>query len=246
MCTLPCIDSDRNVPYVDLGKGFGRYDTNSKSHNERNKQCSHTDTVAQGHPIADAHPDNLDAIIFPGQDYNNARVYDFEEVNKWENNKRMTRSISNDRKKILTTHSGSNQELEDGLVRYQHQSLGPYRQQSLNSLHRAVSHTCLLVQKMRARLTPRLTAGTTSTARNTSIGRTKATPLWTPLQPTHPLRRASSLVTMRCSVIFISTSADTCIGSLGEMMEGKIARNLETRARMSSSVAGAPAEPKHL
>ncbi|KAL1841981.1 hypothetical protein VTJ49DRAFT_6224 [Mycothermus thermophilus] len=47
---------------------FGRYDTNS-------------------HPIADVHPGNLDDVIFPGQDYNNARVYDFEEVNKWENNK---------------------------------------------------------------------------------------------------------------------------------------------------------------
>jgi len=41
-----------------------------------------------GHPIADAHPSNLDAIIFPGQDFNNARVYDFEDVDKWENNKR--------------------------------------------------------------------------------------------------------------------------------------------------------------
>ena len=48
---------------------FGRWDTNS-------------------HPIADAHPENLDDIIFPGQDYNNARIYDFEDVEKWENNKR--------------------------------------------------------------------------------------------------------------------------------------------------------------
>ncbi|OAA58094.1 phospholipase [Niveomyces insectorum RCEF 264] len=47
---------------------FGRWDTNS-------------------HPIADAHPENLDEILFPGQDYNNARVYDFEDVDKWENNK---------------------------------------------------------------------------------------------------------------------------------------------------------------
>ncbi|KAK0714867.1 hypothetical protein B0H67DRAFT_225243 [Lasiosphaeris hirsuta] len=47
---------------------FGRYDTNS-------------------HPIADAHPANLDDIVFPGQDYNNARIYDFEDVEKWENNK---------------------------------------------------------------------------------------------------------------------------------------------------------------
>jgi phospholipase D1/2 len=30
----------------------------------------------------------VDAIVFPGQDYNNARVYDFEDVKAWENNKR--------------------------------------------------------------------------------------------------------------------------------------------------------------
>ncbi|PNP76299.1 hypothetical protein FNYG_10358 [Fusarium nygamai] len=47
---------------------FGRWDTNS-------------------HPIADAHPGNLDAIIFPGQDYNNARVYDFADVKDWDQNK---------------------------------------------------------------------------------------------------------------------------------------------------------------
>jgi phospholipase D1/2 len=46
---------------------FGRYDTSS-------------------HPIADSHPGNLDAIIFPGQDFNNARVFDFANVDKWEDN----------------------------------------------------------------------------------------------------------------------------------------------------------------
>lgn len=30
----------------------------------------------------------MNDIIFPGQDYNNARIYDFEDVDKWENNKR--------------------------------------------------------------------------------------------------------------------------------------------------------------
>ncbi|OLN97400.1 Phospholipase D1-like protein 1 [Colletotrichum chlorophyti] len=48
---------------------FGRWDTNS-------------------HPIADAHPGNLDNIIFPGQDFNNARVYDFADVDNWDQNKR--------------------------------------------------------------------------------------------------------------------------------------------------------------
>ncbi|KOS18345.1 Phospholipase D1 [Escovopsis weberi] len=39
------------------------------------------------HPIADAHPGNLDNIIFPGQDYNNARIYDFSNVGDWNQNK---------------------------------------------------------------------------------------------------------------------------------------------------------------
>lgn len=39
------------------------------------------------HPIADAHPSNLDDIIFPGQDFNNARIMDFQDVAHWENNK---------------------------------------------------------------------------------------------------------------------------------------------------------------
>ncbi len=53
----------------------------------------HRPTNPPGHPIADAHPENLDTIIFPGQDYNNARVYDFEDVDKWENNKREPPSL---------------------------------------------------------------------------------------------------------------------------------------------------------
>ena len=47
---------------------FGRWDTNS-------------------HPIADAHPSDLNNILFPGQDFNNARIYDFQDVAKWQNNK---------------------------------------------------------------------------------------------------------------------------------------------------------------
>ncbi|KAI1141927.1 phospholipase D/nuclease [Hypoxylon sp. FL0543] len=60
---------DRRIAFMGgLDMCFGRYDTNS-------------------HPIADAHPGNLDAIIFPGQDYNNARIYDFEGVDNWDHNK---------------------------------------------------------------------------------------------------------------------------------------------------------------
>ena len=47
---------------------FGRWDTNS-------------------HPIADAHPTDLDNTLFPGQDFNNARVHDFEDVSKYDHNK---------------------------------------------------------------------------------------------------------------------------------------------------------------
>lgn len=60
---------DHNIAFMGgLDACFGRWDTNS-------------------HPIADDHPGNVDAVIFPGQDYNNARVYDFEGVDKWEQNK---------------------------------------------------------------------------------------------------------------------------------------------------------------
>ncbi|KAF2740141.1 phospholipase D/nuclease [Polyplosphaeria fusca] len=47
---------------------YGRWDTNQ-------------------HPLSDAHPGNLDNIVFPGQDYNNARIMDFQDVPNWENNK---------------------------------------------------------------------------------------------------------------------------------------------------------------
>jgi len=47
---------------------YGRWDTNQ-------------------HSIADAHPGNLEDIVFPGQDFNNARIYDFADVQHWEANK---------------------------------------------------------------------------------------------------------------------------------------------------------------
>lgn len=39
------------------------------------------------HPIADCHPSNLDETVFPGQEYNNARVLDFQDVSHWQDNK---------------------------------------------------------------------------------------------------------------------------------------------------------------
>ncbi|KAI9828785.1 MAG: hypothetical protein M1832_001890 [Thelocarpon impressellum] len=60
---------DGNIAFMGgLDLCFGRWDT--------------TD-----HPIADAHPGNLDNILFPGQDFNNARVMDFDDVPHWQNNK---------------------------------------------------------------------------------------------------------------------------------------------------------------
>ena len=54
---------------------YGRWDTNQ-------------------HPLADAHPGNLDDIVFPGQDFNNARIMDFSDVAHWENNKLDRKSSS--------------------------------------------------------------------------------------------------------------------------------------------------------
>ncbi|KAI4137927.1 MAG: hypothetical protein L6R39_007041 [Caloplaca ligustica] len=39
------------------------------------------------HPIADCHPSNIADTVFPGQEYNNARVLDFQDVSHWQNNK---------------------------------------------------------------------------------------------------------------------------------------------------------------
>ena len=47
---------------------YGRWDTNQ-------------------HSISDAHPSDLNQIVFPGQDYNNARIMDFQDVSHWQNNK---------------------------------------------------------------------------------------------------------------------------------------------------------------
>jgi phospholipase D1/2 len=47
---------------------YGRWDTNQ-------------------HEIADAHPEDLKNIVFPGQDYNNARIMDFHDIVHWQDNK---------------------------------------------------------------------------------------------------------------------------------------------------------------
>ena len=47
---------------------YGRWDTNQ-------------------HSISDSHPGDLNQIVFPGQDYNNARIMDFQDVQHWQDNK---------------------------------------------------------------------------------------------------------------------------------------------------------------
>jgi phospholipase D1/2 len=46
---------------------FGRWDTNT-------------------HPLADVHPTDFSRTLFPGQDYNNARVMDFHNVYDYASN----------------------------------------------------------------------------------------------------------------------------------------------------------------
>ncbi|KAF8535067.1 hypothetical protein BDD12DRAFT_754061, partial [Trichophaea hybrida] len=62
-----CLIDDEIAFMGGLDLCFGRFDTNE-------------------HPIADAHPNDVNAIIFPGQDYNNARLLDFQHVDKYEDN----------------------------------------------------------------------------------------------------------------------------------------------------------------
>jgi len=38
------------------------------------------------HPLADAHPGDLDEDVWPGQDFNNSRIMDFKNVDDWLNN----------------------------------------------------------------------------------------------------------------------------------------------------------------
>lgn len=59
---------DGNLAFMGgLDLCFGRWDTNA-------------------HPIADSHPTDVTAGLFPGQDYNNARIFDFHNVSDWDQN----------------------------------------------------------------------------------------------------------------------------------------------------------------
>ncbi|KAL4889511.1 hypothetical protein BDV59DRAFT_116782 [Aspergillus ambiguus] len=62
-----CVIDGRIAFMGGLDMCYGRWDTNQ-------------------HALADVHGENLNEIIFPGQDYNNARVLDFKDVAHWEQN----------------------------------------------------------------------------------------------------------------------------------------------------------------
>ena len=69
-----CLIDDRIAFMGGLDLCFGRWDTNQ-------------------HSIADAHPSDINKIVFPGQDYNNARVMDFSDVaNPFQNKLDRTKS----------------------------------------------------------------------------------------------------------------------------------------------------------
>ncbi|KAL8832518.1 MAG: hypothetical protein Q9170_004852 [Blastenia crenularia] len=63
-----CIVDGRTAFMGGLDLCYGRWDLNQ-------------------HPIADCHPSNINDTVFPGQEYNNARVLDFQDVSHWQNNK---------------------------------------------------------------------------------------------------------------------------------------------------------------
>lgn len=46
------------------------------------------------HSIADAHPEDINETVFPGQDYNNSRVLDFHDVVHWEQNQLDRKTMS--------------------------------------------------------------------------------------------------------------------------------------------------------
>ncbi|KAB8077009.1 hypothetical protein BDV29DRAFT_70759 [Aspergillus leporis] len=62
-----CVIDGRIAFMGGLDMCFGRWDTNQ-------------------HALADVHPEDVNESVFPGQDYNNARVLDFQDVPHWEKN----------------------------------------------------------------------------------------------------------------------------------------------------------------
>ncbi|CAG8925328.1 unnamed protein product [Penicillium salamii] len=70
-----CLIDGRTAFMGGLDMCFGRWDTNQ-------------------HPLSDLHPSDMNQTVFPGQDYNNSRVLDFEDVVHWEKNQLDRKSMS--------------------------------------------------------------------------------------------------------------------------------------------------------
>lgn len=79
-----CIVDNKYAALGGLDACFGRWDTHD-------------------HPLADVHPTKFGNSLFPGQDYNNSRVMDFQTVDKYTSNElaiqdttRMRKLLRND------------------------------------------------------------------------------------------------------------------------------------------------------
>jgi phospholipase D1/2 len=70
-----CLVDGRTAFMGGLDMCFGRWDTNQ-------------------HSLSDLHPSDVNQTVFPGQDYNNSRVLDFEDVVHWEKNQLDRKSMS--------------------------------------------------------------------------------------------------------------------------------------------------------
>ncbi|CAI7675311.1 unnamed protein product [Penicillium discolor] len=70
-----CLIDGRVAFMGGLDMCFGRWDTNQ-------------------HELSDLHPSDVSQTVFPGQDYNNSRVLDFQDVVHWENNQLDRKTMS--------------------------------------------------------------------------------------------------------------------------------------------------------
>ncbi|KAJ5563501.1 Phospholipase D/Transphosphatidylase [Penicillium sp. DV-2018c] len=70
-----CVIDGRTAFMGGLDMCFGRWDTHQ-------------------HALSDLHPNDVNQTVFPGQDYNNSRVLDFEDVVHWEKNQLDRKTMS--------------------------------------------------------------------------------------------------------------------------------------------------------
>ena len=76
-----CIVDNKMAAMGGLDACFGRWDT-------------------RNHPLADVHPTEWFKSLFPGQDYNNSRVMDFQTVEKYTSNALAIQSTTRMRKRF--------------------------------------------------------------------------------------------------------------------------------------------------